>query len=529
MEFLDYFVVGLYFAVILGVGIYSSRSKDDTSQYFLANRNLGWFVIGASLFASNIGSEHLVGLAESGFKKGLIESQFEILAAFMLLILGWVFVPFYKKSGVTTMPEFLEKRFSPGARMYLSLVSIFAYVITKISVTIFAGAIVFESLLGIDFWTGAIIVVIVTGLYTILGGLKAVIYTDTIQMFLLLGGSILVTIFGLNAVGGWGNMVATSGEGFMSLWRSASDADYPWTAILFGAPILGIWYWCTDQFIVQRVLAAKDESTGRKATIFAGFLKLTPMFPGMIAYTLHNDPNSAFKLALDADGNAISAGTLPAMVQFLLPVGLRGLVAAGILSALMSSLSSVFNSCSTLITWDIYKKYNPEKSEKHLVRVGQIATGVLVVSGMLWIPFQKSLSSGGLFQYIQGIQAYISPPIAAAFLLGLFIKRINSQGVMAAFGLGALLGVARLISEIMGYSNILTSPHFLHFALYLFLICSIVMIIISYMTDEPDYEKIKDVIYESKSSNEDLKSLNTDKILTGILIISVLVIWYIFS
>ncbi len=522
MEFLDFLVLGLYFAVILGVGIYSSRSKEDTSQYFLANRNLGWFVIGASLFASNIGSEHLVGLAESGFKKGLIESQFEILAAFMLLILGWVFVPFYKRSGVTTMPEFLEVRFSPSARMYLSLVSIFAYVITKISVTIFAGAIVFETLLGIDFWTGAIIVVVVTGFYTIIGGLKAVIYTDTIQMFLLLGGSILVTIFGLDAIGGWGNMVATSGEGFMSLWRSASDADYPWTAILFGAPILGIWYWCTDQFIVQRVLAAKNVSVGRKATIFAGFLKLTPMFifvlPGMIAYTLNNDPNSGFVLEN-------SAGTLPAMIQFLLPVGLRGLVAAGILSALMSSLSSVFNSCSTLITWDIYKKYNPEKSEKHLVRVGQIATGVLVITGMLWIPFQKSLSGGGLFQYIQGIQAYISPPIAAAFLLGLFIKRINSQGVMSAFGVGALLGVGRLFSEIQGNSNILTQSHFLHFALYLFLICSVIMLAVSYMTPEPNYEKIKDVVYSSENREAGSKQ---DKLLTGLLIVAVLVIWYIF-
>ena len=525
MEFLDFFVLGLYFAIVLGVGIYSSKSKDDTSQYFLANRNLGWFVIGASLFASNIGSEHLVGLAESGFKKGLIESQFEILAAFMLLTLGWVFVPFYKKSGVTTMPEFLEVRFSPSARMYLSLVSIFAYVITKISVTIFAGAIVFDSLLGIDFWTGAFIVVIVTGLYTVLGGLKAVIYTDTIQMFLLLGGSIMVTIFGLDAIGGWGNMVATSGEGFMSLWRSASDADYPWTAILFGAPILGIWYWCTDQFIVQRVLAARNESVGRKATIFAGFLKLTPMFifvvPGMIAYTLHNDPNSGFVLEN-------SAGTLPEMIKFLLPAGLRGLVAAGILSALMSSLSSVFNSCSTLITWDIYKKYNSDKSEKHLVRVGQIATGFLVLTGMLWIPFQKSLSSGGLFQYIQGIQAYISPPIAAAFLLGLFVKRINSQGVMAAFYTGAVLGVGRLVSEIMGSTNLLTGPHFLHFALYLFLICSAIMLVVSYMTPEPDYNKIKNVVYSSGVGSES-DNLLTDKILTLILIVFVFILWFIFS
>ena len=523
MILLDYFVVGLYFLVILGIGVYSSKNKDNTSEYFLANRNLGWFVIGASLFASNIGSEHLVGLAESGFKKGLIESQFEILAAFMLLILGWVFVPFYKRSGVTTMPEFLEKRFSSSARMYLSLVSIFAYVITKISVTIFAGAIVFDSLLGIEFWTGAIIVVVVTGFYTIIGGLKAVVYTDTIQMFLLLGGSILVTIFGLDAIGGWGNMVATSGDGFMSLWRTASDPSYPWTAILFGAPILGIWYWCTDQFIVQRVLAAQNVSVGRKATIFAGFLKLTPMFifvvPGMIAYTLNNDPNSGFALEN-------SAGTLPEMVKFLLPAGLRGLVAAGIISALMSSLSSVFNSCSTLITWDIYKKYNPDKSEKSLVRVGQIATGVLVVTGMLWIPFQKSLSSGGLFQYIQGIQAYISPPIAAAFLLGLFIKRINSQGVMGAFYIGAILGVGRLVSEIFGSVNILTQPHFLHFALYLFLICSGSMLIISYLTPEPDYNKIKDVIYDYKSSSDD--NNKNDKILTGLLVLCVLVIWYVF-
>ena len=304
---LDYVVLGLYFLIILGIGIYSSRSKGDTSQYFLANRNLGWFVIGASLFASNIGSEHLIALSESGFNGGVIESQYEILAAFMLLILGWVFVPFYKKTGVTTMPEFLEKRFSSSARMYLSVISIVAYVITKISVTIFAGAIVCNIMLGIPFWTGAIFIVVITGLYTVFGGLKAVMYTDTIQMFVLIGGSLLITMYGFNAIdgveqglsisGGWNNMVhvvSTNGnEDFMSLWRDASSSDYPWTAILYGAPILGIWYWCTDQVIVQRVLAAKDETTGRKATIFAGFLKLTPLFifliPGIIAYTLVND------------------------------------------------------------------------------------------------------------------------------------------------------------------------------------------------------------------------------------------------
>ena len=441
---IDFLIVILYFVLVIGIGFYYSKEKDNTSQYFLANRNLGWFVIGASLFASNIGSEHLVGLAEGGYIRGVIESQFEILAAFCLLLLGWLFVPFYMRSGVTTMPEFLEKRFSTSARMYLSVVSIVAYVITKISVTIFAGAIVIQSLLGLDFWIGAIIVVVLTGAYTIMGGLKAVVYTDAVQMFLLIGGALMVTIFGLEEVGGWNNLSASAGDGFLSLWRSASHPDFPWTAVLFGAPILGIWYWCTDQFIVQRVLAAKDESTARKATIFAGFLKMAPMFifliPGVIAYSLHNNPESTFYLLE-------SKATLPELIKHLLPVGVRGLVAAGLLAALMSSLSSVFNSCSTLLTIDIYQKLKPKADQKTLVKFGQISTIALVVIGIMWIPLQSTLSEGGLFKYIQSIQAYISPPIAAAFLLGIFIKRINSSGVMAAFIVGAIFGVFRLSME----------------------------------------------------------------------------------
>ena len=621
---LDYVVLGLYFLIILGIGIYSSRSKEDTSQYFLANRNLGWFVIGASLFASNIGSEHLIALSESGFNGGVIESQYEILAAFMLLILGWVFVPFYKKTGVTTMPEFLEKRFSSSARMYLSVISIVAYVITKISVTIFAGAIVCNIMLGIPFWSGAIFIVVITGLYTVFGGLKAVMYTDTIQMFVLIGGSLLITMYGFNAIdgveqglsisGGWNNMVhvvSTNGnEDFMSLWRDASSSDYPWTAILYGAPILGIWYWCTDQVIVQRVLAAKDETTGRKATIFAGFLKLTPLFifliPGIIAYTLVNDDNlktisvdnellatynmpESIKIIDNSTGNLVNppmisefsrdlkvkpiswytndnqitenekdnnikkdyngqpvpasydfetTATLPTMVMSILPAGLKGLVAAGILSALMSSLSSVFNSCSTLITFDIYKRRNPNKSEKQLVRFGQIATFFLVVSGILWIPFQEQLQEGGLFKYIQQIQGLISPPIAAVFLFGLFFKRLNSKGAMTALYLGAFLGINRLILTMEGslvgldgggMLSWFVNMHFLHYALFVFLVCSFVMFVVSYATKAPNYDKIKDVIYDSSIYKQDSKGLKIDKILTYLLILCVIVIWYVFS
>ncbi|MCG8456218.1 MAG: sodium/solute symporter, partial [Holophagales bacterium] len=351
---LDWVLIGLYFAAVFGVAIAASRreaTRETSTGYFLAGRNVGWFVIGASLFASNIGSEHLVGLAGTGAASGVAVGQFEILASLILLILGWLFVPFYLKSGVFTMPEFLERRYSSGARWYLAVISIVGYVLTKISVTIAAGGIVFESLMGIDFWTGALVVVVVTGVYTIFGGLRAVLYTDLLQMFVLVGGALAVTAIGLGEVGGWGVLRETAGSDFFDMWKPASDPDFPWTGILFGAPILGVWYWCTDQFIVQRVLSASDADNARRGTIFGGFLKLLPVFifvlPGVVAYALVQQG----KMSL-----AESDQALPTLVGVLLPAGLRGLVVAGLLAALMSSLSSVFNSCSTLITWDIYKK-----------------------------------------------------------------------------------------------------------------------------------------------------------------------------
>ncbi|MEM1272065.1 MAG: sodium/solute symporter, partial [Bacteroidota bacterium] len=368
---LDWAIIFLYFGIVFGVAIVSTvrerkrKGSEGADDYFLAGRNVGWFVIGASLFASNIGSEHLVGLAGSGAASGVAPGQFEVLASLILLLLGWVFVPFYVKSGVFTMPEFLERRYSPSARWYLASISILAYVLTKISVTIFAGAVVFSAI-GVPFWTGALIVVIATGIYTVFGGLRAVLYTDLIQTFVLIGGSIAVTLLGLNAIGGWSGMMETlaanGSEDYLSMWKPMSDPDFPWTGILFGAPILGIWYWCTDQFIVQRTLSARNIDEARRGTIFAGFLKLLPVFlfvlPGIIAYVLVTQGD----LTLDNDNEA-----LPALVAALLPVGLRGLVVAGLLAALMSSLSSVFNSCSTLITWDVYKKLNPEATDRQLV------------------------------------------------------------------------------------------------------------------------------------------------------------------
>jgi SSS family solute:Na+ symporter len=492
----DWVVIAAYFAVVFVVAFSVStreKSRSTAAGYFLGSRNAGWFIVGASLFASNIGSEHLVGLAGSGAARGVAVGQFEILASLILLLLAWFFVPFYLKSGVFTMPEFLERRYSPAARWYLAVISIVGYVLTKISVTIFAGAVVFEALMGLDFWTGALIVVIATGLYTVLGGMRAVLYTDMLQALVMIGGSLVVLFIGLDAVGGWQAMAGEAGSGALSIWKPLSDPDFPWTGIVLGAPILGIWYWCTDQFIVQRVLSAQSVDDARRGAIFGGFLKVLPLFifviPGVIAGVLAARGNLVLRTPDEA---------LPALIGTLLPAGLRGLVVAGLLAALMSSLSSVFNSCATLITWDVYRKLRPQAPERRLVVVGQLATLAMVGFGLLWIPMMK-LISGQLYHYLQSVQAYISPPIAAVFLLGLFWRRVNSAGAVAALGTGFVMGLARLVLELnrdlLGggplawYANV----NFLHFAVFLFVVCAVVLVLVSLATTPPDARQIEGI------------------------------------
>jgi len=533
---LDWIVIAAYFALTFIIAVWVTvreKSRDTSTDYFLAGRNIGWFIVGASLFASNIGSEHLVGLAGTGAASGMAVGQFEVLASLILLILGWVFVPFYLKSGVFTMPEFLERRYSSGARWYLAIVSIIAYVLTKISVTIAAGAIVFEALMGIDFWTGAMIVVVATGIYTVFGGLRAVLYTDMIQMFVLIGGAVVVTLVGLNALGGWGEMVSTAGPGFLEMWKPMSDPNFPWTGILFGAPILGVWYWCTDQFIVQRVLSAKNQDDARRGTIFAGYLKLLPLFifvvPGVVAYSLAQRG----LITLERPDQA-----LPTLVGALMPAGLRGIVVAGLLAALMSSLSAVFNSCSTLITWDVYKKLHPAASERRLVLIGQASTAILVGLGLLWIPLMR-LISGQLYQYLQSVQAYISPPIAAVFLLGVLWRRVNSQGAMAALITGFLLGVGRLIAELnrdglTGWLHTYATINFLHFAILLFVICTVILIAVSLVTAPPAPEKVAGITFATADRSIEEGSRGpawrrTDLILSVLLVLCVGAVWLYFS
>ena len=498
MAGLDWVVVGLYFVIVFGIAVWAylqERGDETPAGYFLGGRNVGWFVVGASLFVSNIGSEHLVGLSGTGADSGVAVGQFEILASLALLALGWLFVPFYVRSGVFTMPEFLERRYSPGARRYLTYVSIVAYVLTKISVTLFAGGIVFESLMGIDFWTGALITVGFTGVYTVFGGLRAVVYTDMMQAVVLVVGAMTVTLMGLSLAGGWSGMTTAVPDGFMTVWRPMSDPAFPWTGILFGAPILAVWYWCTDQVIVQRTLAARNITEARRGTIFAGYLKILPLFifviPGVIAAALVQQGQ------LDL---ASSDQALPALVQQVLPIGVRGLVVAGLLAALMSSLSSVFNSTSTLITWDLYREWKPGAGDRELVWVGRVATVALTIAGFAWIPFMDAISAT-LYQYLQSVQSYIAPPIAAVFLLGLAWRRINAAGALASLLIGAALGLLRLVLELVNGADMDRLPsgtiwewiaefNFLHVAILLFVICVVILIGVSLATEPPPDDKV---------------------------------------
>jgi SSS family solute:Na+ symporter len=497
---LDLVVLVLYFAILFGISWWSARyKKKESADYFLAGRDVGWLAIGASLFASNIGSEHLVGLAGTGAASGLAVGHFEWLACLILLLLGWLFVPFYLRSGVYTMPEFLERRYNSASRWYLTTVSIVAYVLTKISVTLYAGAIVVRAVTGLGMWTSATVIVVATGVYTIAGGLRAVIYTEVMQTFVLIVGALLLTVLGLQAVGGFSGLQASVPVDFFSMWKPSDHPAFPWTGIVFGAPILGVWYWCTDQVIVQRVLAARNVTEARRGTIFAGFLKILPVFifvlPGVIAAALYTDVRGA---ATDQ--------AFPTLVTRLLPVGLKGLVIAGMLAALMSSLASVFNSCSTLLTWDVYRKLKPGASEMQLITVGRIATGVLVVLGLAWIPFMKYISSQ-LYIYLQSVQAYIAPPIAACFLLGLFFRRLNGAGAISSLVTGFVLGALRLVLELTnGISKTglpegsmwawIAEINFLHFAVLLFAVSTAVLVGVSLLTPAPSPAQLAGLTYQ---------------------------------
>ena len=575
---IDWVIILFYFGVIAGISWWAVKKKDKNSadDYFLAGRHLGWFVVGASIFASNIGSEHLVGLAGSGATDGVALAHYE-LHAWCLLVLGWVMGPFYMRSKVFTMPEFLERRFTPQARTVLSLISLFAYILTKIAVGIFAGGVVFRALLpevnilGMDtFWIGSILLIILTGIYTIVGGLRAVVYTETLQTFVKIIGAILVTYYGLDALGGWDKLREICGsemfnlwkpvvpDGVESTWAPVKEAGrqawyfndkYPWPAMLLCAPIIGLWYWCTDQYIVQRILGARDEKQARRGTVFAGFLKLTPVFlfiiPGMICFALAKSGINADiqKELFDANGQLIrerAQGAFPLLVTHVLPVGVRGIVVAGLLAALMSALAGVFNASSSLFTMDFYSRFRPRASQEKLVRVGRIATVVMVIIGLLWIPVIQG--ARGLYDYLQGIQAYLAPPIFVVFFFGVFMKRLNGPGCLATLLTGFAMGLFRLIVDTPvklggdAYTEgsflwVVNNIFFQYYSLLITIVCILVFIIVSYATRPPDYAKINGLTFSTLSEQdrqENRLTWNWKDVLLSVLLVASIVAIYMF-
>ena len=578
LGWIDLTIVAGYFLIILGLAWWVIKQRQDTTtDYFLAGRHLGWFIVGASIFASNIGSEHLVGLAGSGATDGVAMAHYE-LHAWCLLVLGWIMVPFYMRSKVFTMPEFLERRFSPTARTVLSVISLVAYVLTKIAVGIFAGGVVFSVLLpdinfmGLDsFWIGSILVIVLTGLYTIIGGLRAVAYTEALQTIILVFGSMLVTFFGLKALGGWGELKAIAGSEMFNLWKPLVPAglegtwapvreagrmawyfndNYPWLGMLFCAPIIGLWYWCTDQYIVQRALGAPGEREARRGSIWASYLKLLPVFifiiPGIISFALAKSGKVAAiqQVFFDANGQLLrdrAQEAFPLLVAHVLPVGIRGIVVAGLLAALMSSLAGVFNASSTLFTMDFYSRLRPKSTQHHLVWIGRVATAVMVLIGLMWIPVIRG--GKGLYDYLQGVQAYLAPPIFVVFFFGVFMKRLNAKGCLAALITGFTMGLFRLavdtpvkLIESFNYDQgsllwVINNIFFQYYSLLIFIVCVAVMIVVSYLTKEPAYEKISGLTF-STMTDEDRKqsraSWNYKDVVHSLIVLALILAAYLY-
>jgi SSS family solute:Na+ symporter len=575
---------GLDLAVIIAFAIgmivtvwYSMRKKNESGKdYFLSGRDANWLQIGSSIFSSNIGSEHLVGLAGAGFVTGMAMAHWE-MHAYWILILGWAFVPLYDRMKVFTMPEFLELRFSRGSRNVLSLLTMASLVLTKIAATIYAGDVVIRTLLNVDhlnvfghqidvFWAIALGLAFTTGLYTVFGGMRVIMYTAVLQAPVLIFGSVCILFMGLRVLGhgnlidGWHATLTAVGDN-VHLVRSIHDPDWPWLAILPGSAIIGFWYWCTDQYIVQRVLAGKNQQESRRGTILAGFFKLTPVFiflvPGMIAFALTKTPGVGFSTSGDA--------AYTSLVAQILPHGLRGMVACGMIVALMASLGSKFNASATLFTMDFYREWHPNASGRTEVIVGRIATAVIVFVGICWVLVIKNLHMP-LYLYLQNVQGYLSPAIAVLFGMGVFWKRATAPAALWSFVIGMLGGFGRLALDLVmrgdadavsklkvdHYHGVITQAqfdmgmaairathngflfdlwniHWLYYCEGLFVLTAALMIIISLMTKAPDPKTIKYTWYgatpEEKAATR--ASWSAMDVVLSLIVVGCVVLFYI--
>jgi len=573
---LDWFVIALFGLGMIVTVWFSMRKKNESGKdYFLSGRDANWLQIGSSIFSSNIGSEHLVGLAGAGFITGMAMAHWE-MHGWIILILGWAFVPLYDRMKIFTMPEFLELRFSRGSRNVLSLLTMASLVLTKIAATIYAGDVVIRTLLNVDsvnifghqidiFWVIALSLAATTGLYTIFGGMRVIMYTAVLQAPVLIFGSVCILYMGLHVLGhgslvdGWKATLAAVGDN-VHLIRSNKDPEWPWLAILPGSAMIGFWYWCTDQYIVQRVLAGKNQQESRRGTILAGFFKLTPVFiflvPGMIAYALTQTPSAGFSTSGDA--------AYTSLVAQILPHGLRGMVACGMIVALMASLGSKFNASATLFTMDFYREWYPKASGKTEVLVGRIATGAIVFLGICWVLVIKSLHTN-LYLYLQNVQGYLSPAIAVLFIAGVFWKRATAPAALWSFVVGMIGGFARLAADLVMrndsetvsklkqqlYHSAITLDQYnagiapirakfgllfdfwnvfwLYYCEWLFLFTAALMIIISLMTKAPDPKTIKYTYYgatpEEKAATR--ASWNAMDVVLSLIVVGIIVLFYI--
>ncbi|XP_078513054.1 sodium/myo-inositol cotransporter [Lissotriton helveticus] len=568
MEAADIAVVALYFVLVLFIGFFAmwKSNRSTVSGYFLAGRSMTWAAIGASLFVSNIGSEHFIGLAGSGAASGFAVGAWEFNALMLLQLLGWIFIPVYIRSGVYTMPEYLSKRFG-GHRIqiYFAILSLILYIFTKLSVDLYAGALFIQESLGWNLYLSIILLIGMTALLTVTGGLVAVIYTDTLQALLMITGALTLMIISMIEIGGFDEMkrkymLATpnitsillthnfTNTNFchvspkpdsLKMLREPTDEDIPWPGFVFGQTPASVWYWCADQVIVQRVLAAKNLSHAKGATLMAGFLKILPMFiiviPGMISRILFVDDLACVtpEHCMQVCGSRAGCSNIayPRLVMKVLPVGLRGLMMAVMIAALMSDLDSIFNSASTIFTLDIYKFVRKHASSRELMLVGRVFVAFMVVISIAWVPIIIQMQGGQMYLYIQEVADYLTPPVAALFLLGIFWKRCNERGAFWGGMVGFVLGVTRLILAFVyrppecnlpdNRPSFIKHFHYMYIATALFWITGIVTIIVSLLTPPPDKEQIRTTTFwavknktvaESKTSKDHSKVLDKSAI-----------------
>jgi solute:Na+ symporter, SSS family len=542
---LDLSISILYILAILFIGLWVGirhrrKSKANAAgEYFLAGKTLKWPAIGLALFATNISTVHLVSLAQSGFDSGLLNGNFEWMAAFTLILLALFFVPFYIKSGITTLPDFLEKRYDRSSRDWLTIISVVSAIIIHIAFSMLAGGIVLKTLFGLNMYVSVMLICIITAIYTIIGGLKAVVVTESIQTIVLLTGAITISYAAFNRMGGWEpmlNVLQSHHEtNKLSMLRPSGDSSgMSWYAVFLGYPVLGVWYWCADQTIVQRVLGAKDENNARLGALFCGFIKILPVFifvlPGLFAYTLaktgHLDISS---LGIDSKGAVNSKGIYTLMITQLLPSGLVGVLVAALLSGLMSQVSGALNSISTLVSYDIFKRYRPDVSDKQLVFFGKIAATIALAFSLALLPLLNRYES--IFSGINDVIAHIAPPITCVFLLGVFWKGASAISAKLTLWIGSALGFVVFIVSKLYPDTLIGQIPFLMMAFYLFCACVVMQVSLSLVYPVQHNSESAKLYWKSPwepLQGVALKGMGNYKVLSALLLLVIGLLYYLF-